>query len=341
MKEVVEEVEGEEEDEAVEEEEAQEEAETKGEGEEEEEEEEEEEVKEEDEEDADAEDGGEAEEEDEAEEETMGKVAEGEDDDDEEGKEDEGTEEKDEEEGGVDGFVPELRKRGGGGPAGSSRFQGVSSTQTHGSWTAKCDGKHLGSHATEMGAARAYSKYVQDGIVPVKNASSRFTGLSWRPSTNRWTARCRGKYLSSHLAEEDAARAYNVEAARLGLALNVIAPAGTAGTEPKHAAPATPVTQRNSSHFKGVCWHKNSNRWRAVCKGKSFGYHATEDDAAQAYNIEAARAGLTLNVIQPAGAAGAGTGRKRAAPATAASQKTKKVRLADTSSVGRCRLTQG
>jgi len=40
--------------------------------------------------------------------------------------------------------------------------------------------------------------------------------------------------------------------------------------------------------------------WRAKCKGKRLGDHATEEAAAQAYNIEAQRLGLPRNVILPA-----------------------------------------
>jgi hypothetical protein len=94
------------------------------------------------------------------------------------------------------------------------------------------------------------------------------------------------------------------------------------------------------------------------CKGKALGRHATEEVAAQAYNIEAERLGLPLNVIPPAvdtndgntvaagnavapalvlpprpaapWSAHAGAGFKRAAPTTPAPPQTKKVRL-DTS----------
>jgi hypothetical protein len=87
---------------------------------------------------------------------------------------------------------------------------------------------------------------------------------------------------------------------------------------------------------------KSSNKWIARCKTKSLGMHAAEEDAARAYNVEAARHGFTLNVIPTTGAAGAGEGAgcKRAPPATAASRKNKKVKLADTSSVWQCRLTR-
>ena len=90
----------------------------------------------------------------------------------------------------------------------------------------------------------------------------------------------------------------------------------------------TPATQRKaSSHFRGVQWDKTKNRWKTVCKRTFLGYHTSEEDAARAYNLVAARVGLNLNVIPPAGAAGL----KRAAPKTAANQKYRKVKLDDAS----------
>jgi hypothetical protein len=44
-----------------------------------------------------------------------------------------------------------------------------------------------------------------------------------------------------------------------------------------------PATTRSTSHFKGVCWDKNSQKWRALCEGQRPGRHATEEAAAGAY----------------------------------------------------------
>jgi hypothetical protein len=43
-----------------------------------------------------------------------------------------------------------------------------------------------------------------------------------------------------------------------------------------------PEIDRTSSQFKGVTWNKARGKWRADCKSKFLGYHATEEDAAQA-----------------------------------------------------------
>jgi len=39
-----------------------------------------------------------------------------------------------------------------------------------------------------------------------------------------------------------------------------------------------------TSQFKGVCWDKRDLAWRASCRGHRLGNHATEEDAAQAYD---------------------------------------------------------
>ena len=101
-----------------------------------------------------------------------------------------------------------------------------------------------------------------------------------------------------------------------------------------------------------MSWDKHAGRWKAICKGRTIGgCHATEEAAAQAYNIEAERLGLPLNVIPPAGDAvdgsntvapaaalarprldapahaRAGPGPRRAASTSLASSRTKAMRL--------------
>ena len=61
------------------------------------------------------------------------------------------------------GFAHVLRKRGGGGHSGSSRFAGVTWYASSNKWRAKCKGKRLGYHTTEEAAARACSKYLEAG----------------------------------------------------------------------------------------------------------------------------------------------------------------------------------
>ena len=178
-----------------------------------------------------------------------------------------------------DGIFPEP-------PAGSSQFTGVSWVKTNNKWRARCNGVYLGLHTTEEDAARACSEYVKDGIVPAKHqeaGTSRFTGVSWAKSSNTWRARCKGTCLGLHATEEAATSAY------IKYLKDGIDPA-------EHREACT-------SRFTGVCWDKTRGKWQARCKGKRLGRHTTEEAAARAYNVEAERVGRPLNVIPPVGAA--------------------------------------
>ena len=167
------------------------------------------------------------------------------------------------------------------------------------------------------GAAGTGLKRAAQTTPASQKSTSHFKGVCWH--NNKWKAFCGKTHLGVYTTEEEAAQAYNIEAARLGRSLNVIRPAGAAGAV---------AQQKFSSQFRGVNRVKDKNSWRAHCRGVSMGSYNTEEGAAKAYNVEAARLGLTLNIITPAGAEGA----KRAAPKTQASQKNKKVKLEDTSS---------
>ena len=127
------------------------------------------------------------------------------------------------------GIVPDPAERG---RWVTSQFKGVSWDKQHMQWKAQYKGTHLGHHATEVEAVRAYNKYLEDGIDPVKhrNAStSQFTGVNWDKNAGKWRVTCKGTYLGLHTSEKSAARSYNVEAKRVGRRLNVIPPAGAAG----------------------------------------------------------------------------------------------------------------
>ena len=117
--------------------------------------------------------------------------------------------EEDEEEA---GFALVLRKRGAPGHAGSSQFKGITWDKHTNKWKTQCKGKHLGLHTTEEAAARAYNKYLEDGIDTAEHRGSKtsqFAGVCWAKAQNRWEAQCKGVYLGRHATEEDAARAYN------------------------------------------------------------------------------------------------------------------------------------
>jgi hypothetical protein len=148
-------------------------------------------------------------------------------------------------------------------------------------WRARINGKYVGSYATQEAAAAA---------IQVK-------GVSWDNTSGRWKARYEGKYLGVHATEAAAARACNDYVEH--------------GVEPK-------LSRASTSQFKGVSWvgtgdtrtshtsrspvgvRPSCGQWMAQCKGVNLGFHATEVAAAHAFNIEAQRLGLPLNIIPPA-----------------------------------------
>ena len=152
-------------------------------------------------------------------------------------------------------------------PTATSQFKGVSWIKSRGQWRAVCKGTNLGCHATEEAAARAYTKYLEDGVDPVKRrgTSSQLPGVSWDKGRGKWRADCKGTYLGSHATEEAAARAYN----------NYVEDG---------FVPVPPRDPTCSSQFKGVFWDSRGGKWLAKCKGKRLGSHATEEVAMQAYD---------------------------------------------------------
>ena len=95
----------------------------------------------------------------------------------------------------------------------------------------KCD-ELLSNFAFNLNLRR----YIEDGVVPLKrrDPSSHFKGVSWHKGRGKWQVKCKGKSLGDHATEEAAARAYNIEAERIGrVDFNVIPPAngGEAGDD--------------------------------------------------------------------------------------------------------------
>jgi hypothetical protein len=130
-----------------------------------------------------------------------------------------------------------------------SQISGVTWDRRYNKWRARL-GKWskgsevwLGYHATKEAAAQAIVQYKQDGVAPgdaARPATSKFKGVNWEKSSGKWRARCKKIGLGYHTKEEDAARAYNIEAERIGLIdRNVIPPAGNddEGSNTDAAAP--------------------------------------------------------------------------------------------------------
>lgn len=115
---------------------------------------------------------------------------------------------------------------------------------------------------------------------------SKFKGVDFHSKTGYWRARINdGEFRKTtyHKTEQQAALDYNRMAVeRFGefAQLNEV-PHGTIPT----------VRKPKSSRFRGVCYRASENKWRAALevggKGVSLGRHATEEDAARAYNAGA------------------------------------------------------
>ena len=112
------------------------------------------------------------------------------------------------------------------------------------------------------------------------------------------------KYFGSYATEEEAARAYDAEGARLGRELNFPEEwKNVEDIEAKYEALSYKGkrTTSSSSKYRGVTFDKGneSNPWKAQIridgKQKYLGSYATEEEAARAHDAEGARLGQELN----------------------------------------------
>ena len=164
--------------------------------------------------------------------------------------------------------------------------------------------QQLQQHQQQLGVAAAAAHTVA-AAAPValglgRPGSSRFVGVSWNKANRKWKASLcvsgeKRKHLGFHASEEDAARARDAEVRRRNLSPAMLHfPA-----EAQAAAAAAPVARvpTGASRFRGVQWHKERSKWKASLyvageKPRFLGYHASEEDAARAYDDEVRRRNL-------------------------------------------------
>ena len=157
----------------------------------------------------------------------------------------------------------------------TSCYRGVSYvSRCHKKWRAKItvDNKdrHLGNFETEDEAARAYAAACREiGREPTPAPSSSRRGVSWSKGSRKWRATIwigdRKRSLGYFDDEAEAASAY-------------AAACREAGRDP------TPPAPEKTSRYRGVCWDRKGNKWRARIKlgGKEWNLGGYEDEEAAA-----------------------------------------------------------
>lgn len=131
---------------------------------------------------------------------------------------------------------------------------------------------------------------IDDGIIRL----SRFKGVSWGRSHGKWQAQIQSEKKKTHLgffdSEEEAARKYDEYAVKLGRHINF----PSEGT-----IQSIKGARGGSSRFKGVSWHKVTNKWEVGIKvnGRKtgLGHYEDEEEAARKYDEVAAQLGRPLN----------------------------------------------
>ena len=147
---------------------------------------------------------------------------------------------------------------------------------------------------------------------------SKFKGVSWAKASHKWLTQITNDGKRTHLgrfdSEEAAARKYDEAASLLGKPLNF----ASEGQEQ-----AIKGSEGGTSKFKGVCWNRRSQKWKAVItidgKKTHLGYFESEEVAALKYDETASLVEKPLNFASdgqehPVGAASVGgnAGQKRA-----------------------------
>ena len=169
---------------------------------------------------------------------------------------------------------------------GASQYSGVTWHKATNKWRSQIrigdKRKQLGLFISEEEAHEAYQnalKIYHDGgdlsFMEIRIPTSQYKGVSWNKYRDKWQSQIKingkKKYLGSFTSEEEAAEAYQN-------ALKIY----NDGGDLSFMETKTPTSQ-----YKGVSWHKATNKWVSYIKingkKKHLGLFTSEEEAAEAY----------------------------------------------------------
>ena len=169
---------------------------------------------------------------------------------------------------------------------GTSQYSGVTWHKATNKWRSQIrigdKRKQLGLFISEEEAHEVYQnalKIYHDGgdlsFMETRIPTSQYSGVTWDKNTNKWksyiTINGKKKHLGSFTSEEEAAEAYQN-------ALKIYNDGGDLSFM---------ETRIPTSQYKGVSWHKATNKWVSYIKingkRKQLGLFTSEEEAHEAY----------------------------------------------------------